>query len=201
VDEQFIQGMQARLDRLRAGDRAAAGELVALALSPLRGLVQQMLQVGFSRLGMREADSVINSAYPELIKELLKPNPPATPRAFLNLACCIIRHDLIDLARREGHPVRRAAPLDGTGSEDSRPLEPGADTLEPSRLAEWTEFHRLVGELPAHLREVFELHYYQGMTQAAIAGLLGLDAKTVSRMYLLAQKTVRERLEESGHFA
>ncbi len=198
MDEELLQSVQARLDRLRAGDQSAAGELVSLALERLRALVRQMLEGSFSRLRGHETDSVINSAYPQLV-EALRDNPPATPRAFLNLASCIFRHDLIDLARRESHPARQAAPLDGSVDDSSRRIEVGTDTLEPSRLAEWTEFHRLVGELPDDVREVFQLHHYQGLTQAAIAAMLGLEPKAVSRMYQSALGTVSRRLREAGY--
>ena len=45
-----------------------------------------------------------------------------------------------------------------------------ADTThDPDRLAAWTDFHREVEALPAEEREVFDLLFYQGLSQAEAA--------------------------------
>ena len=60
-------------------------------------------------------------------------------------------------------------------------------THEPSRLAVWTEFHRQVADLPEEDREVFDLLWYQGLTQAEAAAVLGISERTVSRRWISAR--------------
>jgi DNA-directed RNA polymerase specialized sigma24 family protein len=64
------------------------------------------------------------------------------------------------------------------------PFDPGATTLDPSRLAAFTEFHRKVDELPDDVKAVFVQHYYLGLSQAEIAESTGETAKAVSRRWL-----------------
>ena len=67
---------------------------------------------------------------------------------------------------------RPAVPLAGAAGGEGI-VDPGTTTHDPSALAAWSEFHRAVGELRDEHRTVFELHYYQGLTQAEGARILG----------------------------
>ena len=104
--------------------------------------------------------------------------------AFIGLASEQIRRELIDLARHyfgpEGEGANYASKPGGSSSRRSAP-DPGDVSHEPSRLAEWTEFHQRAAELPEREREVFDLLFYQGMTQAEAAKLLQLSVRQVQR--------------------
>jgi RNA polymerase sigma factor (sigma-70 family) len=66
-------------------------------------------------------------------------------------------------------------------------LHAGADsTLDPARLAQWTELQQRVADLPIEQREVFRLHYYLGQSQAEVAEVLGQTPKKISRLWLKA---------------
>src|SRR5262249_23593693 len=109
----------------------------------------------------------------------------------MKLACTIIRHDLIDLARRENAPFRTASPLDAS-------TEPISIVEDGEEMAGWVEFHKAVGHLPDEERQVFELHYYQGMKLAAIARLLSREPRTVSRIYVRAEGRLADWMERAG---
>src|SRR5438034_475530 len=53
----------------------------------------------------------------------------------------------------------------------------------PGELAAWREFHEQAGALPAQEQEAFGLLWYQGLTPAEAAALLGVSGRTVRRRW------------------
>ena len=86
-----------------------------------------------------------------------------------------------------------AAANDSTGNHVP-PYEDANSTYNPERLASWREFHQRVEGLPEAEREVFELLWYQSLTQAEVAGILGISVPTVKRRWLTARLQLQERL-------
>jgi RNA polymerase sigma factor (sigma-70 family) len=74
------------------------------------------------------------------------------------------------------------------------PSDTADQTGDPSHLAQWSEFHEKVRELPEEEREVVDLYWYQGLTQAETAQLLGVHEKAVSRRWLSARLKLSEWL-------
>ncbi len=68
---------------------------------------------------------------------------------------------------------------------------------EPSRLAAWTEFHQRIGDLPTESREAFDLLWYQGLTQAEAAYLLGVTERTVQGRWQQARIEVHKAMRGS----
>ena len=60
------------------------------------------------------------------------------------------------------------------------------------------EVGRALQHLPGDQREVFELHYYQGLTQAAVARLLETPPRQASRLYVAATATLAARMQQAG---
>jgi RNA polymerase sigma-70 factor (ECF subfamily) len=116
-----------------------------------------------------------------------------------------MRRELIDLARHYGGPEgpgahhSTQARRNGAGNVGSNPpaYEPSDVTHDPERLAAWTEFHRQVEALDDEDREVFDLLWYQGLTQAEAATLLGVSERTISRRWLAARLSLHRAL--GGH--
>ena len=50
-------------------------------------------------------------------------------------------------------------------------------------MAAWTEFHRQIDRLPDEEREIFDLLWYQGLSQAEAASLLKVSERTVKRRW------------------
>jgi RNA polymerase sigma-70 factor (ECF subfamily) len=190
--------LQRCLDRLQAGDEAARKELLESACERLRRLTRTMLR-DYRRLKRwEETDDVLQNALVRLYRALQQVTP-ATPRDFYRLATLQIRRELIDLARHhygpEGHGGHHES-LGGEGEADTRPApyEAADATHSPGRLAEWAEFHEEVANLPEEEREVFDLVWYQGLTHAEAAELLGVSTKTVQRRWHAACLTLHEKL-------
>ena len=97
---------------------------------------------------------------------------------------------MIDLARRI--TARRGAatfhadvPLAKSGqtTSDNPHGEKADPSQELSQLAAWAEFHEHAGTLPEEVGEVFDLIFYQGLSHAVAAALLGVSTKTVQRRW------------------
>jgi RNA polymerase sigma-70 factor (ECF subfamily) len=64
----------------------------------------------------------------------------------------------------------------------------------PDRLAAWAEFHRRAEGLPPEEREVFDLLWYQGLSQAEAAAVLGVSDRTAKRRWQAARLRLHEAL-------
>lgn len=184
------------LVRLRGGDPAARDDLVAVAAGRLAELTRVMLR-GYGRLRRWEqTDDVMQGALLRLAGALGRAAPESA-RHFHRLAAQLVRRELIDLARRyfgpEGHGrhTDSAAPA----GEDAAPPDPGDSSLDPGRLAAWTDFHRQAGDLPDDEREVFELVWYQGLKQTEAAAVLGVSDRTVLRRWQSACLKLHDALQ------
>ena len=78
---------------------------------------------------------------------------------------------------------------------DAPPDPAGHESLDPGRLAIWSEFHRQVEALPDEEQAVFDLLWYQGLSQAAAAAVLGVNERTVKRRWQSARVKLHDALE------
>jgi RNA polymerase sigma-70 factor (ECF subfamily) len=117
-------------------------------------------------------------------------------RDFLCLATRHIRQALIDLSRQyfgaRGLGANQLPP--GCVSEDVLERGQTARPDGPAELAQWTEFHSRIRDLPQEDRELFDLLYYQGLSQPEAAKELGIPLTTLKRRWQAA----RLRFAEAG---
>lgn len=192
--------VQALLDRLNAGDSSARDELLGHACERLRRLTRKMLE-GFARVKRAEdTDDILQNALLRLWSALQEVSPCSVPE-FYGLASLQIRRELMDLARHysgsQGAGAGEARQEEGESSGSTpRPAYEKADTThEPSRLAAWSDFHEKVGALPEEERAVFDLLWYQELTQGEAAALLGISAATIRRRWLAARRRLLQALK------
>ena len=178
------------LGRLRGGDVSARGMLIEHSCERLRMLTRRMLN-DYSRVRRWEAtDDVLQNAMLRLHRALSEVHPESA-RDFINFAATQIRRELIDLARRhfgpEGIGANHHSDYVTSPSGDNRggadQVASGNVTFDPVGLAEWTEFHAQVAALPEPHREVFDLLWYEGLTQGEVADVLGISRRTVIRYW------------------
>jgi len=168
------------LTRMRAGDQTAPDELVRHVCGQLERLTRHMLRDFPGVHRWTETDDVLQSALLRLLRALREARPNGT-REFFALAAEQIRRELLDLARHYFGPLGQAARHQ---SADGQALHEHADeSREPSRLAEWCEFHQHIAELPEAEREVVDLIFYHGMTQSEAAAVLDVAVRTVQRRW------------------
>jgi RNA polymerase sigma-70 factor (ECF subfamily) len=188
--------LQSLLDRVREGDDLARQELVGCAYERLRLLAKRIFHQDFPRLTRLHAtDSILHETALRLLRALQEVQPSSV-RDFLSFAAVQMRRVLLDLARRQtlaDRIIRQGGSGRGDEGQSGQPYEAAIDTDDPARLAAWTEFHRTVDELSQQEREIFELIWYHGLTQAEVAKLLELAPKAVSRCWI----RVRLKLADS----
>ena len=191
--------LQPLLARANAGDAAARAELIEYSCQRLRRLAHAMLH-DFPRVRRWEdTDDVLQNALLRLLRALQAVAPQGVADYF-RLAARQIRRELIDLARHyygpEGPGAHHASRGPDTASGDTpEPLAARADSSdEPGRLAAWAEFHERAAALPEPAREVFELLWYHGLTQAEAAKVLQVSVPTVKRRWLDARLDLQESL-------
>ena len=112
-----------------------------------------------------------------------------------------MRDVLCDLLRKEyGRDDNRPAvlPMDGGPSDTSPRYEPSSNTLDGAMVQHWTEFHEAVTHLPDDLRAAFDLLWYQEMSQAEAAELLGIAVPTVKLRWMKARLQVQQALGGDG---
>jgi RNA polymerase sigma factor (sigma-70 family) len=182
------------IEQLSQGDDAARRALLERIHHRLRRIAARMMR-GFPQVrAQHDVDSVVDDAWMQLMKAL-ETVRPETPDRFYRLVFRKVRHVLLDMARRQAREdaLRKSGvnPLStGSGAE----LDVSDTTMEPSRLAFWTEIHREVGRLPEDQRTVFRFHYFAEFPQAEIARLMNLHPRQVSRLWVAATMRLAQRL-------
>jgi RNA polymerase sigma-70 factor (ECF subfamily) len=183
--------IQGWLDRLQAGDESAREALLASASGRLTRLAHRMLKGHPGVRRWEETDDLLQNALVRLDRALRTVRPP-TVLDFIRLAATMLRRELIDLARHYHGPMGLGTNHDSQG--EAGPAAPHDTTHDPGRLVGWAEFHRRVEGLPPRDREVFDLIWYQGLTQVQSAVVLGVSERTVHTRWLEARLKLREAL-------
>ena len=174
------------LRRHRQGDERAAAELLAHTSARVRLIARSTLrEFGLVRT-LQETDDVFHEAIIKLQKALLGIRPENSA-AFFGLVGLKIRQVLLDMAvkaKRRG----RQKPLDDEAAS------PAARGGSPSEEARVQEIHEIIGNLPEHHRIMFDLLFYDGVTQAQAAEILKIAVPTVKKHYHAAKIALDERL-------
>ena len=183
--------LQQLIDRMRSGDPAARRELIDLAYERLRHLSAAILRRSFPRLkstpALVETTDVANETAYRLYQALAEIQP-TTVREFFALAAQRIRWLLLDLARQvDRDQVTYEFPQALASPEDSSASGP------PPSLA---ELYRQIEGLPDAEREVVDLLYFHGLSQAETAAQLRVSERTVRRYWTVARVRLFEALRE-----
>ena len=191
--------IQQCIDRLQMGDPQAREELIGAACERLKRLTRKMLRSYPRVKRWDETDDVFQGATMRLYRSL-EQAVPKTPADFFRLASLNIRRELLDLVKHYYGPagagahhatLHRAA--DDENHEDATQRKSDT-TREPGRLAAWGEFHEQIDALPDIEREIFDLLWYQGLTQAQAAEILKVTERTVKRRWQSARLALFEAL-------
>lgn len=180
------------IERLNAGDESARKELINCACARLTRLTRKMLKNYPGVRRWAQTDDVVQSAAMRLYRTL-NDVKPAGVIDFYRLAALNIRRELLDLAKHYYGPRGLGAnhATIGKKKKDSKSgdavLEKPAATDDVVHLASWTEFHKVIETLPEEDREVFDLLWYQGLTQAEAGEVLKVTERTVKRRWQSAR--------------
>ncbi len=162
------------IQRAREGDREAFDRIFELLYPELRQIAHRRLALG-QRDGLIDTTALVNECYLKFIRrETLTPVDRAH---FLAYSATVMRSIVVDAARM-ARTERR-----GSGAE---PVTLDTDLLSTLRAPEEEilDVHAALEELSRidpRLARVVEMRYFGGMEDAAIAEVLGLSKRTVSR--------------------
>jgi RNA polymerase sigma-70 factor (ECF subfamily) len=175
------------------GNREALNALIECSCQRLRRLIHWMLHRQFPDLcRWEDTDDVLQQSLLRLHIALKKIQPQSV-REFYGLAAKQIRWELVDLCRHYFGPQGLGANYEsdyggGLPSTSAGPRQdPRDDTAGPAVLMAWAEFHEHAGTLPDEEREVFDLLWYQQLSQEQAAALLGVSVRTVKRRWQRAR--------------
>ncbi len=162
-------------------------EMMARAEDSLRRLASQLLARSAAVSRWEQTDDVLQESLLRLY-QALQATRIESPLHFYRLSALQIRRVLIDFARRYRGPYGLAS-NHGTGDVSRWSLEQcRADEHDGElTLAEWSEFHRIVNELPQQEREVFDLLWYAELSTREAAEVLGVGLRTVQRRWRRAR--------------
>jgi len=186
------------LDRFRSGEASARDELLNLVCGRLGRLARRMLRDYPGVARWEQSEDVLQNAALRLCRSL-EGVAPESPRSFFNLAAVAMRRELIDLARRHYGPLGMGTHHESVGGRGGP--SPGFDAEateadDPTRLADWTDFHEQVDALPPDQREVFALVWYQGLSQAEAGVLLGVSERVVRWRWRAARLALHRAMVE-----
>ena len=171
------------LERLKSGDSDARHDIIESAFERMRRLASKMLGRFPAVRRWYDTDDLLQKAATRIWLALEEVHPE-DERHFINLSALQIRRELLDFTRTLQGPLGLQRNHDSV--QDS--VDPTPDFAESGLLAQWTEFHSKVDELPEDERECFHLLWYQGLSQQAVADLTGTSQKTVGRCWQRARR-------------
>lgn len=173
--------------RLTAGDRGAFDELYRRYSSAAYGLAYRL--TGQQVL----AQDVVHDAYMALWRA---PEAyDASRGAFRTFFLSLVHHRAVDTIRREQRlreRQERASNLEATASEDVAEGIVDDDMLGIRQAL----VRRSLSVLSQAQRQVIEMAYFEGKTQAAIADELSIPLGTVKTRTLAAMRKLRSTLDE-----
>jgi RNA polymerase sigma factor (sigma-70 family) len=204
VDDQSTAVLQEQLEQAVTGDAQARQRLLELTRDRLTRHARSLLHGRYARLEpLAQTDDVVQQLYVKILQNQdrfwvnAQGEPVRSLAEFFGHTSAWMRDVLCDLLRKEyGRDDNRPAmqPLDG-GSSDTGPQgEPSCSTFDGEKVQRWTEFHEAAARLPDELRAVFDLLWYQELSQAEAAALLGIAVRTVKLRWLKARLQVQQAL-------
>ncbi|MBI2759970.1 MAG: sigma-70 family RNA polymerase sigma factor [Chloroflexi bacterium] len=184
---------------IRSGDGAARERLYARVYDELRALAAAKMRAqgagGAGGAGGMDVDAtgLVHDAFLKLLGD---EGGFENRRHFFGAAARAVQQVLIDKARaanalRRGGGLRRVDLVSDTALV-------AADGAAPGDTTDWEGLHHALSELDRldeREAEVVRLKFFAGLSEAEIAGLLGVDERTVSRDWRHARAWLAVRLE------
>jgi RNA polymerase sigma-70 factor (ECF subfamily) len=204
VNDDSTAVLQGQLARALTGDIEARQRLLELTRDRLLRHARRFLHGRYARLEpLAQTDDVVQQLYLKILQSQDRfwvkadGEPVRTLPEFFSHTSAWMRDVLCDQLRKAyGRDDNRPAvlPLDGGPSDAGPQHELCSSSLDGEKLRRWTEFHEAVARLPDDLRAVFDLLWYQGLTQAEAAEVLGVAVPTVKLRWMKARLQVQRAL-------
>jgi RNA polymerase sigma factor (sigma-70 family) len=204
VNVESTTDLQGYLERAVAGDAEARRRLLELTRDTLMRHARCFLHGQYARLEpFAQTDDIVQQLYVKILQNQDRfwvnadGEPVRSLAEFFGHTSAWMRDVLCDRLRTAyGRDDNRPAvlPLDGGLSDTGPRYDLSSSTLDGEKLRRWSEFHEAVAQLPDKLRSVFDLLWYQELSQAEAAALLGIAVRTVKLRWMKARLQVQEVL-------
>lgn len=173
------------LQQIGSGNPEAADKLVPLVLQQLRELARHYLKT--ERPGHTlQPTALVNEAYLRLVGQGAR---NWQNRAhFIGVSAAIMRHILIDHARRRQVWMRRA---EDAAFQEQRE---GLSAEEAERLVALDAALDRLDQMNRRQRRVIELRYFGGLSLDETAEALGVSSMTVKRDWRVARAWLKEQI-------
>ena len=184
----------------QSGDDSAWDAIIDHSCERLRRLARRMLRNYPALRRWEQTDDILQTAVIRLHRSLRAVKPESSSQ-YYGLAAIQIRRSLLDLTRHHFGPHGTGANhhSDDLQNKDGKPsssIEAHAEAgQEPSTLAEWNEFHQAVERLPEQEQQVFNLLWYDGMSQPEAAAVTGIPLRTLKRRWQVARLKLIELMD------
>lgn len=165
------------LQAARTGDRDAADKVFAALYTDLKRLAHAQLAHGRGENETLQTTALVHEAYVRLVEPA---GLAAADRShFFNLAARVMRHIVIDFARRRSS-AKRGAALRVSWPEGFEPEAVQDRQLGPAVLALDAALAQLEEESP-RLAQLVELRFFGGLSIVEIADVLNVSDRTLKR--------------------
>ena len=184
--ESLTVQIQRALDKLQTGDPKAKALLIELSEQRLMVLARKLLR-GFGS-SPDETAVIVSEAYLRLHTALDEVRP-TTVRQFFGLASLQMRRVLLDLVRVVGRGGTKVSLNDS-----DQGFEPVGADGGTSHVDLISDLYSAIDRLEEDLKEVVQLLYFQGLTQAEVGQLFGVHEDTIKRKWAKARVLLAQRL-------
>jgi RNA polymerase sigma-70 factor (ECF subfamily) len=172
--------------RLRAGDPEALGILFERYDSVLAVYANRFLH------SQDRANDIVQDVFVRLWEERSRLNIRGSGKAYLyaavrNRALDAIKHDRMEHRWQEAFIGGGFSPSMGTPSRE------GDEALEMGELE--AAIRIAISQLPERARQIATLRWYDKLSRAEIAEIMGITVGTVNKQLTLAARAMREKLQ------
>jgi RNA polymerase sigma factor (sigma-70 family) len=191
-------GIDKLIERLRNKESKAREELIAYTLERLQKLTRRMFRKYPGLKTLEETDDIVQKLVIRLHR-MLNELVPENTAAFFRLASQNIRWVLYDLAKSSASKYR---PLNSSDLASNDPKNDHRQAVapegEPSSLIEWADFYGKINQLPEENRQIFDLLWFQGLSQIEAAKALNMPTRTFTRKWTETKLLIRVLMHNQG---
>lgn len=172
------------LAQVKAKEPKAREELISHSLERLQRLSRKMFRKHPILCNLEQTDDIVQKLVIKLHK-ILDDLTPEDTSSYFKLASQNIRWILLDLARsgearhQSKNSDERITLIQKEELLNTKDLNSG-----PASYAEWTEFYEKLEGLPEENKQLFDLLWFQGLSQADAAKFLGIPLRTLVRKWM-----------------
>lgn len=177
------------LAQVKAKEPKAREELIAHSLDRLQRLSRKMFRKHANLCTLEQTDDIVQKLVIKLHK-MLDDLFPENTSSYFKLASQNLRWVLQDLARSSIAKHQSFGEM-STSVKRNELLNTKDPDGGPSNYAEWSEFYEKIELLPDENKELFDLLWFQGLSQVDAAMFLNIPLRTLRRKWMITRILIR----------